>query len=155
MRRVSIGILGAVLWCHAAAAQSTAQPVLPGSLQTSGCAPGYTSCYVPYSATNPVPVTQASSAAATTTSSSTVTTGGTFQQLAAANTARLSLDFENKSGNGDICYLYLGTTGAATTALAVQVKDGQEYLRSSGAVPSDAVQATCATTGDKYYFAIQ
>lgn len=38
-------------------AQSTAQPVLPGLLVTSGCPVGYTSCYLPYSNSNPLPVT--------------------------------------------------------------------------------------------------
>lgn len=37
-------------------AQSTATPVLPGSLQTSGCPAGSTYCYAPYSNSNPLPV---------------------------------------------------------------------------------------------------
>jgi hypothetical protein len=37
-------------------AQSTATPVLPGLLVTSGCLAPQTSCYVPYSNANPLPV---------------------------------------------------------------------------------------------------
>lgn len=38
-------------------AQSTAEPVLPGLLTTSGCPGGQLSCFVPYSVSNPLPVT--------------------------------------------------------------------------------------------------
>lgn len=40
----------------AAYAQSTAQPVLPGSLTTSGCPGSISPCYLPYSNSNPLPV---------------------------------------------------------------------------------------------------
>lgn len=53
-------VSGAATVAHA---QSTAQPVLPGMLVTTGCPPGYTSCYVPYSNTNPLPVTGGTSTA--------------------------------------------------------------------------------------------
>lgn len=92
--------------------------------------------------------------------SGTITTGGTFQQAAAAVNpgGRFSIDFQNRSGNGDACYLYFGTTAAANTAgtgKAIKVADGQEYLRSNGAIPSDAVQVTCTTTSDAFYLAVQ
>lgn len=38
-------------------AQSTAEPVLPGLLTTSGCPGNQPSCFVPYSVSNPLPVT--------------------------------------------------------------------------------------------------
>lgn len=91
----------------------------------------------------------------TPNSAGTITTGGTFQQLAASSTSRKSLDFQNKSGNGDLCWLYFGTTVSATTAKSIKVIDGQEYLRASGQLPSDAVQTTCTTTADAFYFAVQ
>lgn len=57
-----LNILGGIALAFAlgvagAEAQSTATPVLPGSLTTSGCQPGFTSCYAPYSNANPLPVT--------------------------------------------------------------------------------------------------
>lgn len=61
-------------------AQSTAMPVLPGVLVNTGCPPGYTYCYVPYSNTNPLPVSATITPAARTIiplDVSTVTTGGT------------------------------------------------------------------------------
>lgn len=94
-------------------------------------------------------------ASATTNDSSTVTTGGTFQAVAASSTTRLSLDFVNLSGNGDACYIYLGTIGSATTSNSIKVADQQEYLRASGTIPSDAFNITCATTGDHFYAAVQ
>lgn len=53
------GFLGAMLLTLApsqVSAQSSAQPVLPGLLTTSGCTAGVTVCYVPYSSSNPLPV---------------------------------------------------------------------------------------------------
>lgn len=90
-------------------------------------------------------------AAPSTNLSSTVTVGNTFQQIAASSTARFSFEFQNDAGNGDKCWLYWGTTGSATKAKSVIVLDGQVYLRSAGAIPSDAIQVTCTTTADAYY----
>lgn len=100
-------------------------------------------------------VNTAPDASTTTNDASTITTGLTFQQIAASASGRLSFDFQNKSGNGDNCYIYFGTTASATTAKSIIVTDGWEYLRSAGAVPSDAIQVTCATSGDAYYASVQ
>jgi len=52
--------LALLLWgASSAYAQSTAQPVTPGYLTTSGCPAGYTVCFVPYSNSNPLPVSVA------------------------------------------------------------------------------------------------
>lgn len=48
-----------------------------------------------------------------------------------------------------------GTTASAATAKSISLMDEQDYLRSSGAIPSDAIQITCATTGDAFYAAVQ
>jgi hypothetical protein len=97
-----------------------------------------------------------------TNSASTITTGGTFQTIAASSTSRRSLEFQNvcnKSGNctatTDNCYLYIAGSGTPTTAKSIVVAPGQSYLRSSGAIPSDAIQATCDSNGDAYYLAVQ
>lgn len=51
-----IAASGLLLFATPSFAQSTATPVLPGLLVTSGCPSGYTACYVPYSNSNPLPV---------------------------------------------------------------------------------------------------
>jgi hypothetical protein len=148
-----------------ALAQSTAQPVQPGSITTSGCPSGFLSCFSPYSGTNPLPVTPSGSGAvpaATTNSASTIVTGGTFQTIASASTTRKSVEFENvclKSGNctatTNNCYLYIAASGSGTTANSIVVPPGASYLRANGTIPSDAVSATCDGTGDHYYLSIQ
>lgn len=108
---------------------------------------------------HPLPITGTISAtpvtaSATTIANGTVTTGGTFQQIAAANSSRLSFEYQNNNAAHD-CYVYFGTTGSATTAKAIKVSAGQYYLRSSGAIPSDAIQTTCSNTSDTFYAAVQ
>ncbi len=99
---------------------------------------------------------------ATSNTSSTITTGATFQTIAAANGSRKSVEFVNVcniSGNcvstSDNCYLFFAISGSPTTAKSVVVGPGQEYLRSQGSIPADAIQATCDGTADKYYLAVQ
>lgn len=113
------------------------------------------------STANPMPVDGTvlaqPNASTTTNDSGTITTGGTFQQIAAASTSRLSLDVQNLNAS-DSCYIYFGTTAAANSAgvnSAIKVAASQEYLRSSGAIPSDAIQITCSTNSDKFYAAVQ
>lgn len=48
---ITLSVLAGVAY-----AQSTATPVIMGFLTTSGCPSGVSSCFIPYSATNPVPV---------------------------------------------------------------------------------------------------
>lgn len=61
----AIAAIGLTLLPSAVFAQSSAQPVLPGTLTTSGCTAGVTTCYIPYSASNPLPVTTSPTADAT------------------------------------------------------------------------------------------
>lgn len=110
-------------------------------------------------AAHPLPISGTISAtpvaaSATTIANGTVTTGGTFQQIAAANASRLSFEYQNNNAAHD-CYIYFGTTGSATTAKSVKVTAGQYYLRSAGAIPSEAIQTTCSNTSDTFYAAVQ
>lgn len=86
----------------------------------------------------------------TSNGSGTITTGGTFQVGAAAYYARRGLEFQNLSGNGDACYMHFGADSASTSN-SLKISDGNGYLRSSGTIPNDEIQVTCATTGDHYY----
>lgn len=96
----------------------------------------------------------------------TVTVGGTFQTVATtgAPSVRQSIEFVNVcsvSGNcnatTDVCYVYMGS-GTANTANSIIVQPstpGNSYLRSSGAIPNDAIQVTCTATGDKFLLNVQ
>lgn len=58
IRKLLAVVLAAISLVSAPAlAQSSATPVLPGMLVTSGCPSGVTACWVPYSNSNPLPVT--------------------------------------------------------------------------------------------------
>lgn len=150
MKKLLLALL--LLVAPAAFAQSAAEPVLPGFLTTTGCPGGASTCYL---ASGAIP-------SSVTNSAGSITTGGTFQTIAAANTARKTLDFVNicnVAGNcnatTDVCYLYFGTLGSATTANSIPVSAGQEYIRSTGTIPSAAINATCTATGDKFYLQTQ
>ncbi len=90
-------LVALLLWSAPAFAQSTATPVLPGFLTTTGCPSGQTVCYLPYSATNPLAVTSAPS-----------TTGGITPVVSTA--AESSHVFKASAGN---LYGYQVTAGAA------------------------------------------
>jgi hypothetical protein len=92
-------------------------------------------------------------ASATTNISGAITLGGTFQTISASSTTRKSFEFQNNSA--DPCYLYFGVLGAATLNNSLKVIAGGSYLRSSGALPSDAVNLTCTTTADVFFAAVQ
>jgi hypothetical protein len=112
---------------------------------------------------NGVPiVSSGASAASATNSSSTITTGGTFQTISAASTSRKSLEFTNicnVTGNctatTNYCYIFIAASGTPSTANSVPVPPGAMYVRSMGAIPTDAIQATCAGNGDKYALKVQ
>ena len=103
-----------------------------------------------------------SAGSATMEASSTITTGGTFQTVAAANTARRSFEFINICNvasacttTADNCYLFFAASGSPTKNNSIPVPAGGSYLRSAGAVPTDAIQATCDGAGDHYRLAVQ
>lgn len=92
-------------------------------------------------------------AAATTNGSAVITTGNTFQTvlaaLAAGNTPRRSLTIENNNAS-DSCWVFIGS-GSATKGTSILLTFGGSYTRYFPYVPSDAIQATCATTSDTLY----
>lgn len=93
--------------------------------------------------------------------SGSIAAGGTFQAVTLPTGVVHSVDFINicsVSGNctssADSCQLYFGA-GTPTVANSIPVPASFEYLRSSGAVPNDAMQVTCTSTGDKFYLKFQ
>lgn len=97
-----------------------------------------------------------------TDASGTIATGGTFQTITAANPQRKSFEFVNICAvasacttTANVCYLYLAASGTPTTNNSIAVPAGASYLRSTGTIPTDAIQATCTGTGDHFRLAVQ
>jgi hypothetical protein len=88
----------------------------------------------------------------TLNSSVTITTGNTFQTVLASNlgtsTQRQALTIENNNAS-DSCWIYIGAT--ATKATSMLLLPGGSYTRYWPFVPSDAIQATCASNSDTLY----
>jgi hypothetical protein len=87
---------------------------------------------------------------ATTNASTTIATGNTFQQVLAALSNRQSLTIENNNAS-DSCWVFVGPSASATKATSILLLSGGSYTRYYPYVPSDAIQATCATTSDTLY----
>jgi hypothetical protein len=78
----------------------------------------------------------------------TIATGNKFQQvLASSGTKRRMLRISNDNTNGDSCWVFVGSSQALKEA-SYAVPPGKEYLRYPPFVPTDAIQATCATSSD-------
>ena len=78
----------------------------------------------------------------------TINTANKFQQvLASSGTARRMLRIGNNNDNDDSCWVFVGS-GRASKEGSYEVPPGKEYLRYPPFVPSDAIQATCASSSD-------
>jgi hypothetical protein len=78
----------------------------------------------------------------------TIGAGNKFQKvLASSATARRMLRIGNNNTNDDICWVFVGS-GQASKEASYAVLPGKEYLRYPPFVPSDAIQATCASSSD-------
>ena len=88
--------------------------------------------------------------AGTVNSSATIATGNTFQTVLAANSKRQSVTIQNNNTNNDNCWLFIGSAAAAK-GTSILLAPGGSYQRYSPYVPTDAIQATCATTNDTMY----
>jgi|GEM_PF-5166847 hypothetical protein len=96
-------------------------------------------------------VNTVTSAAATTNLAGSISAGGSFQQIAASNTSRKSLTVKNPLTATEPLYVFLGSTVSATAATSIDLGPGDSYARTSGVVPSDAVQVMAATTSHPFY----
>lgn len=78
----------------------------------------------------------------------TIVMGNKFQQvLNASTTALRMLRIGNNNTNDDVCWVFVGSSQASKDA-SYAVPPGKEYLRYPPFVPSDAIQATCASSSD-------
>jgi len=90
----------------------------------------------------------------TLNSSAVIAAGGTFQTVLASNfntaVQRQALTIQNNNTSTDNCWIFLGS-GSATVARSILLTPGGSYQRYWPFVPSDAIQATCASNGDTLY----
>jgi hypothetical protein len=91
----------------------------------------------------------------TTNRSVSITTGGTFQQILAAtpntrDTLYQSLTIQNNQTTTDNCWIHIGG-GTVNQSTSILLAPGQAYTRYFPYTPSDAIQGTCTTNGDKLY----
>ena len=78
----------------------------------------------------------------------TIGTGNKFQQvLASSGTELRMLRISNDNTNDDICWVFVGS-GPASKEASYPISPGKGYLRYPPFVPSDAIQATCASSSD-------
>lgn len=90
----------------------------------------------------------------TLNSSATITAGNTFQTILASNfgtaVQRQALTIENNNAT-DSCWIFIGPLASATKATSILLLAGGSYTRYWPFVPSDAINATCATSSDTLY----
>jgi hypothetical protein len=78
----------------------------------------------------------------------TINTANKFQQVLASSGTKLRmLRISNNNTNDDICWVFVGS-GPASKEASYPISPGKEYLRYPPFVPSDAIQATCASSSD-------
>ena len=78
----------------------------------------------------------------------TIGIGNKFQQvLASSGTELRMLRISNDNTNDDICWVFVGS-GPASKEASYPISPGKGYLRYPPFVPSDAIQATCASSSD-------
>lgn len=89
----------------------------------------------------------------TTNASVVIATGNTFQtvlpSLRQPAGSRKSLTIQNNNAS-DNCWLFIGSA-TATKATSILLLPGGSYTRYYPFTPSDAIQATCASTSDTLY----
>lgn len=97
----------------------------------------------------------------TSNQSAVITMGNTFQTILAAGN-RNSLTIQNNNAT-DSCWIAFGTrtngtaitAGTATKAESILLLAGGAYTRYWPFIPTDAIQATCASNSDSLYIDIQ
>jgi hypothetical protein len=83
----------------------------------------------------------------------TIAAGNKFQQIVPSNntgTDRHALTIQNNASNGDNCWVYVGGDKPSKDG-SIVLTPGKSYDRYWPFVPSDAIQATCASASDNLY----
>jgi hypothetical protein len=82
----------------------------------------------------------------------TIVTGNKFQQILPENDTgkdRRALVIVNKNTNGDSCWIFIGNGRASKEKSKKVLAPNEEYLQYWPFVPSDEIQATCASSSDR------
>jgi hypothetical protein len=104
-----------------------------------------------------------SSTRPTTNGAVVITTGNTFQTVLAASTLnnRRSLTIQNNNAS-DSCWITFGTFSGTTITAANATKGRSILLLAGGSftryypyIPSDEIEATCASNSDALYVDVQ
>jgi hypothetical protein len=88
---------------------------------------------------------------ASTKISVTIVTGNKFQEILPQNDPgkdRRTLIIDNNNTNSDSCWVFVGTGRASQEKSDKVLAPGERYVRYWPFVPSDEVQATCASSSD-------
>lgn len=90
----------------------------------------------------------------------TISSGNVFQTVVAATASttdynRKSLTLQNNNTNNDSCWVFIGALGSATKQTSILLAPGGSYQRYMPYIPSDAINATCATSNDTLYIDTQ
>ena len=126
-----------------------------GAYTVSGAGPLAIACVLSSSPAFAQQISQTSVPPAPTHKSVTIVIGNKFQEvLNASTTALRMLRIGNNNANRDSCWVFVGS-GQASKEASYAVPPGKEYLRYPPFVPSDAIQATCASSSDTLYVEYQ
>lgn len=100
---------------------------------------------------------QAPIARGTLNSTATISNGNAFQTVlnSVASSGRKALTIQNNNTNGDSCWLFIGPLASATKGTSILLGSGGSYQRYYPYLPSDQINATCATTNDTLYIDTQ
>lgn len=81
----------------------------------------------------------------------TIVTGNKFQEILPESDTgkdRRALTITNNNTNGDACWVFVGTGHASKEKSDQVLAPGADYVRYWPFVPSDEIQATCASGSD-------
>lgn len=90
-----------------------------------------------------------------TDGSGSVTTGATSQQAFAADSSRIYLFVQNPNATlsgvaAESCFVNIGAAASSTAANSYEIANGNSLTFDGNAVPWQAVNITCPTTGHKF-----
>jgi hypothetical protein len=136
-----IVLVFALLFPAGAQAQSTATPVLPGLLVSVGCPAGYTYCYVPYSNTNPLPVSGTITPSGTQDTNLKQVNGAAVNVgigAAGTGTQRVTTSTDSTIGTVTAVTAITNALPAGTNVLGHVITDSGSVTAASGTVASGA-----------------
>lgn len=157
-------LLSALMLCAIPAmAQTIGQNVVPGFMSpagSNGC-PTTNACFVPYSGTNPLPVTGSGGGSpldvttnpvvlTPTNRGGTLTTGNTAQNAMASNASRKAWCIQNDPAETETLYVRTSGTASSTAADAALVP-GAQACNTPSTIVTATVSVVASDTGHRWY----